>query len=41
MTYEDVRNLKSGDFKRLCGVTIETFARIQTPVSLTNFARRV
>jgi hypothetical protein len=26
MTYEDVKNLKSGDFKRLCGVTRETFA---------------
>ncbi len=26
MTYEDVRNLKDGDFKRLCGVTKETFA---------------
>jgi len=26
MTYEDVRNLKHGDFKRLCGVTKETFA---------------
>lgn len=26
MTYEDVKNLKAGDFKRLCGVTKETFA---------------
>ena len=26
MNYEDVRNLKDGDFKRLCGVTKETFA---------------
>ncbi len=26
MNYEDVRNLKDGDFKRLCGVTRETFA---------------
>ncbi len=26
MTYEDVRNLKDGDFKRLCGVTKETFS---------------
>lgn len=25
MTYEDVRNLKPGDFKRLCGVSQETF----------------
>lgn len=25
MTYEDVKNLKDGDFKRLCGVTKETF----------------
>ncbi len=28
MTYEDVRNLKDGDFKRLCGVTKETFSAI-------------
>lgn len=26
MNYEDVKNLKNGDFKRLCGVTKETFA---------------
>ena len=26
MNYEDVKNLKAGDFKRLCGVTKETFA---------------
>ncbi len=26
MTYEDVKNLTDGDFKRLCGVTKETFA---------------
>lgn len=26
MTYEDVKNLKDGDFKRLSGVTKETFA---------------
>lgn len=26
MNYEDVRNLKDGDFKRLCGVTKETFS---------------
>ncbi len=26
MTYEDVKNLKDGNFKRLCGVTKETFA---------------
>lgn len=26
MTYDDVKNLKDGDFKRLCGVTRETFA---------------
>lgn len=26
MTQEDVRNLKASDFKRLCGVTKETFA---------------
>lgn len=25
MNYEDVRNLKAGDFKRLCGVSKETF----------------
>ncbi len=26
MNYKDVKNLKHGDFKRLCGVTRETFA---------------
>lgn len=26
MNYEDVKNLRNGDFKRLCGVTKETFA---------------
>lgn len=26
MNYEEVRNLKDGDFKRLCGVTRETFS---------------
>lgn len=26
MTYEDVKNLKDGDFKRLFGVTKKTFA---------------
>jgi len=26
MNYEDVKNLKHGDFKRLCGVTKETFS---------------
>ena len=26
MNYDDVRNLKAGDFKRLCGVTKETFS---------------
>jgi hypothetical protein len=26
MNYEDVRNLKPSDFKRLCGVTKETFS---------------
>jgi hypothetical protein len=26
MTYENVKNLKDGDFKRMCGVTKETFA---------------
>lgn len=26
MNYDDVRNLKDGDFKRLCGVTKETFS---------------
>ena len=26
MTYEDVKNLNAGDFKRLCGVTKATFA---------------
>jgi len=26
MNYEDVKNLKAGDLKRLCGVTTETFS---------------
>jgi hypothetical protein len=26
MTYDDVKNIKDGDFKRLCGVTKETFS---------------
>ncbi len=26
MNYEDVKNLKPSDFKRLCGVSKETFA---------------
>lgn len=26
MNYDDVKNLKNGDFKRLCGVTKETFS---------------
>jgi len=26
LTYEDVKNFKPGDFKRLCGITRETFA---------------
>jgi len=26
MNYEDVKNLKASDFKRLCGVTAETFS---------------
>jgi hypothetical protein len=33
MTYEDVKNLKPGDFKRLCGVTKETFAAMCRVVS--------
>ena len=33
MTYEDVKNLKDGDFKRLCGVTKETFAAMREVVS--------
>jgi len=33
MTYEDVKNLKPGDFKRLCGVTKETFAAMCQVVS--------
>lgn len=28
MNYADVKNLKDGDFKRLCGVTKETFSAI-------------
>ncbi len=33
MIYEDVKNLKQGDFKRLCGVTKETFAAMCEIVS--------
>jgi len=33
MIYEDVRNLKDGDFKRLCGVTRETFAAMCRVIS--------
>ena len=33
MTYEDVKNLKDGDFKRLCGVTKETFTAMCEVVS--------
>ncbi|MEJ7701460.1 MAG: transposase family protein [Pyrinomonadaceae bacterium] len=32
MTYEDVKNFKPGDFKRLCGVTKETFAAMSEVV---------
>ena len=28
MTYEQVKNLKPGDFKRLCGVQPETFVKM-------------
>ncbi len=33
MTYEDVKNLKPSDFKRLCGVSKETFAQMCEVVS--------
>lgn len=33
MTYEDVKNLKDGDFKRLCGVTKETFSAMCAVIS--------
>ena len=33
MNYDDVRNLKDGDFKRLCGVTKETFSAMCEVVS--------
>ncbi len=33
MNYEDVKNLKHGDFKRLCGVTKETFSAMCQAVS--------
>ena len=33
MNYEDVKNLKDGDFKRLCGVAKETFAAMCRVVS--------
>ena len=32
MTYEDVKNLKPSDFKRLCGVSKETFAAMREVV---------
>ena len=32
MNYEDVKNLQQGDFKRLCGVTKETFAAMREVV---------
>ncbi len=32
MNYEDVKNLKPSDFKRLCGVTKETFAAMREVV---------
>ena len=33
MTYEDVENLRSGGFKRLCGVSKETFSAMCEAVS--------
>lgn len=33
MDYEEVKNLKNGDFKRLCGVTKETFVEMCEVVS--------
>jgi hypothetical protein len=32
MNYEDVKNLKQGDFKRLCGISKETFAAMREAV---------
>ncbi len=40
MNYEDVKNLKASDFKRLCGVTKETFAAMCEMVSEYKRARR-
>ncbi len=40
MNYEDVRNLKPDDFKRLCGVTKETFAAMREVVSQHKRAAR-
>ena len=41
MTYEDVKNLKPGDFKRLCGVRRETFAAMcQVVVECKQLNRR-
>ncbi len=41
MNYEDVKNLKSGDFKRLCGVTRETFAAMcQVVIEYKQLRRR-
>ncbi len=33
MNYENVKNLEQGDFKRLCGVSKETFAAMREVVS--------
>ena len=35
MTYEQVKNLKPGDFKRLCGVRRETFSHMVEVVKTT------
>ncbi len=40
MNYEDVRNLKPDDFKRLCGVSKETFAAMREVVSQHKRAAR-
>jgi hypothetical protein len=40
MNYEDVRNLKPGDFKRLCGVSKETSAAMCEVVSKHKRAAR-
>ena len=40
MTYEQVKNLKPEDFKRLCGVRLETFAQMVEVVQAHSQAKQ-